>query len=422
MSDLTDRATPVQSRLAVLDALRGLALCGILLMNIVFMAGDRPSPPMPAVMWDPDWTVWFVQSVFFEGTMRGLFTLLFGAGIILMTARDSADTADVYFRRCLMLMVLGLVNVVLLIWPGDILYIYGFSGLFLFVFRKARPRTLLILAGAALLVLSAKGAVDARSYGVEMHEARVLAEARVAGKTLSEAEAETAKKWTDVLERQRTVSPRLQKMREQRTGGWESVTKWSWSFWTEGISTSLLDLLLESGGFILVGMALTRMGAMTGERSLRFYALLALGGYAVGLPMNLWEAITAWNTNFAPDNWTIYSTYQIDRLAMTIGHLGLFMLLWKADALAWISKGLIAIGRMGLTNYLGQSLVAAVVFYGFGVWGHLGWAALWAFCVGVWLIQGLFSVLYLRRFSIGPAEWLLRSVAYGRRLPMRDTA
>ena len=411
---------PARDRVEALDALRGFALCGILLMNIMLMGSSRAGrPAFPAVLGSPDWTVWIAQSVFFEGTMRGLFTLLFGAGMLLMTRREGADTADVYFRRCLLLLVFGLANVLVFLFPGDILFVYGLAGMFLFVFRRLRPRTLLILAGTLLLALAGKAALEARGPALEMREARVLAEAQAAGRTLTEAEAEKAQTWTRVFERRTTESPRLKKAREQRTGDWLSVLTWSWEWWTGVVvATFLIDTVIESVAFMFIGMALFKLGVLTAERAWRVYALMAAGGYALGVSLNVWEVVTDWRNDFGPDNWIIWSTYQLDRLAMTVGHLGLFMLAWKAGALGWIGLGLKAIGRLGLTNYLGQSAIAAVLFYGFGLWDQLGWAQLWGVCLAVWVFQAIFSLLYLRFFAIGPAEWILRSVAYGRRQPL----
>lgn len=419
MTDPVLAPVSAQQRLETLDLLRGFALCGILLMNIMFMGDSRVLPPLPAVSGSPDWTIWFIQSVGIEGTMRGLFTLLFGAGILLLTTRDGAGSADVYFRRCLMLMALGVVDVVVLLFPGDVLFDYGLAGLFLFVFRNARPRTLLIVAGLIVLALSAKSVADLRPPALELRQAHALADARAAGRVLTAEEQEKAGTWTAAVERLTRESPRAKKAREQRTGGWLSVLGWSWGWWTTTMGGYLFDVVAECAAFMLVGMALFKLGVTGGERSWRVYALMAAGGYAIGLPLNIWQAVTWWNSGFAPDVWVIWSTYQIDRLAMTIGHLGLILLLWKAGALAWASGALKAIGRLGLTNYLGQSGLAAVFFYGFSMWDRLSWIGLWGVCAAVWGIQAVFSVLYLRWFAIGPAEWLLRSVAYGRRQPLR---
>jgi uncharacterized protein len=408
-----------RDRLETLDFLRGFALCGILLMNIVPMGRVRYLPTLPAEPGSSDWTIWFVQAVGLEGTMRGLFTLLFGAGILLMTQKDEAGSADVYFRRCLMLMVLGVVNVAIFLWVGDALFFYGLTGMFLFAFRKVRPRNLLIIAGALVLLLTAKAVVDLRPSALESRQAHALADAQAAGAVLTAEEKEKAKAWDAEVNRLQGKSPAAEKARKQRSGPWLSVLDWTWNRWIGFVAGDLFGVIVECAAFMLLGMALFKQGVTTGVRSWRTYTLMAAGGYAVGLPLNVWEAVSQWNTGFAGDAWVFYSTYQLSRLAMTIGHLGLVLLLWKSGTLKWPGIALKAIGRLGLTNYLGQSALAAVFFYGFRMWDRLSGAELWGVCVVVWIIQAVFSLLYLRRFAIGPAEWLLRSVAYGRLQPFR---
>lgn len=409
-----------KDRFGSLDVLRGFALCGILLINITWMGSLNAYPPLPARLGDADWTVWFIQFVGVEGTMRGLFTLLFGAGVVLITRRDTVGSADVYLRRCMMLMAFGLVNVGVLLWPGDVLWMYGVSGLFLFVFRKAPPKTLLALAAAILMALTVKAVVDFRPMALEAHAGRVAAEARAAGHTLSENEAEKADAWTSRLERQGPDSEWSKAQRKARTTGWPNLLKWSWDFWSGlAFAPYAVEVLLDTIAYMMIGMALFRMGVLTGEKSWRVYALMAAGGYAVALPINIWEGVTEWNNGFLPDGWIIWATYQIGRLPMTVGHLGLVLLLWKTNLLGGLAKALGAIGRLALTNYLGQAAIGSILFYGFGLWDRLGWAQLWMVAAGVWAAQAVFSLLYLRFFAFGPAEWLLRAVAYGRRPPLR---
>lgn len=411
-------AEPVAAtnRLEALDLLRGVALCGILLMNIFFMGGVHTGrPAFPAVMSDPDWIVWTVQSLGLEGTMRGLFTLLFGAGMLLMTQREGMETADIYFRRCLMLLAFGMANVLVFLWPADALFIYGVSGAALFVFRKASPRVLMALAVALLLAISVKSGLEDRSRAVELRQGRMAAEALVVGQLVSPEEREKAKAWNERMERRTQLSPRQEKELEQRRGGWMSVLGWSWHTWTSlFLQTFLAELVLESIAFMMVGMALLKLGVLTGERAWRIYAGMAAVGYALGLSFNGWQVWTDWATDSAPDQWLTKVTYQFDRLAMTLGHVGLVLLAWRLHLTGLVGRVLQAMGRLGLTNYLGQSALTSLLFYGFGMFGTLGWAGLWGVCLGVWLIQAVFSQLYLRAFSIGPAEWLLRSVAYGR--------
>jgi len=139
--------TERDERIGMLDATRGIAVLGILLMNITGFG-------LPQSYDDPtNWggyqginlTTWRIAALFFEGTMRGLFTLLFGAGALLFLQRHAARhtgllPADLYFRRTMWLIFFGLVNAYALLWSGDILYYYGVTGLLLFVFRNVAPQ------------------------------------------------------------------------------------------------------------------------------------------------------------------------------------------------------------------------------------------------------------------------------------------
>lgn len=415
MAASTGAPVAAGERMQALDLLRGFALCGILLMNIKFMGGVPGRPLFPAIPTDPDWIVWSVQALAFEGTMRGLFTLLFGAGMLLMMRRPGIEAADIYFRRCLMLLGFGMMNVLVFLWPADALFIYGVSGAAIFVFRNLSWRRLLAIAAVILLVLTLKTGLEDRAKGLELRQGRVAAEAQAAGQALTPAQAEAAQAWTARMQGRTALSPRAEKEIAQRHEGWLGVLKWSWATWTGLFLQQLLaELVLESIAFMMVGMALLKLGVLTGERSWRVYAAMAAGGYAVGLSLNGWQVWTAWATDFAPDVWSIQVTYQIDRLAMTIGHVGLVLLLWKANVWGAVGRALAAMGRLGLTNYLGQSALTSIYFYGFGMVGRHGWAELWCVAAVVWVIQAILSGLYLRVFSIGPAEWLLRGVAYGR--------
>src|SRR5690606_37439662 len=147
--------TPTQkkSRINSLDVIRGIALLGILLMNINGM-GLPFSYSDPSILGHTEglnFYVWVTNEMIFEGTMRGLFTLLFGAGVILLTSRLIKDgagisTADIYYRRMVWLLLFGLFNAWILVWHGDILYPYALFGFFLFPFRNLPVKNLLIIA------------------------------------------------------------------------------------------------------------------------------------------------------------------------------------------------------------------------------------------------------------------------------------
>lgn len=428
----TADAGPVRAdqRYDAMDVLRGFALCGILLMNIIAMGAPwaRNFPPFPASWSDPSWQVWFAENLLFEGTMRGLFTLLFGAAVILITRKGDArgqttSSADVYFRRCLVLLALGLVNFTLLLWPGDILWNYGVAGLFLFVFRHARPWKLVAMALAIMAFLSVGQGLSMKAELPGWRDGLAAHQAQERGETLSEEQTAALASYTA---HQEYLSPTEEDLRpeiEAREGGYLSLVGWSFSQYAEwGLSGWGIFAVMESVGFMFIGMALFRWGVITGERTLRFYLAMMALGYAVGVPINAWEHLTLWQADFSPEAWAPNFTYELSRLPTTLGHLGLIMTLWKANALGFIGTGLRAIGRMALTNYLMQSVIAAVVFFGLGWWDHLTWAELWLMAVAVWVGQAIFSVLWLRAFAMGPMEWGLRAIAYGKRPPFRRTA
>ncbi|MEN5144960.1 DUF418 domain-containing protein [Brevundimonas diminuta] len=414
-------------RLESLDLLRGFALCGILLVNIMLMGGswEQFHPVLPATLANPNWVVWIVQHLFVQGSMRGMFTLLFGAGMLLITlrgedGRGTIQSADVYFRRCMVLLALGIFNATVLLFPGDILYVYGLSGFLLFVFRMARPRTLIAISAAMLLMLTVESAVVGAHQAVEARRGAELAVQVHGGAVLTGDDAEALKAYTRAREAQ-VVSPEvLAEERAARTGGPVSLLKWSVRTWLDYAASSYtITLVIETVAFMLLGMALFKLGVLSGARSLRFYLALAAGGYAVGLAVNGAQALVLWSSQFSSESFATQASYELGRCAMTLGHVGLLLSLWKMNALGFVGRALRNLGRMALTNYLGQSAIAAVLFYGFGLWGRLDWGGLWALAAGIWVFQMIFSTLWLKRFNMGPLEWALRWFAYGRPSPLK---
>ncbi len=170
---------------------------------------------------------------------------------------------------------------------------------------------------------------------------------------------------------------------------------------------------------MLLGMALFKLGVLGGARSLGFYLALAGGGYALGLAVNGAQAVMLWTSQFSSESWAAQTSYELGRCAMTLGHVGLLLSLWKLNALGFVGRALRNLGRMALTNYLAQSAIAGLLFYGLDLWGRLDWWGLWGVAAGIWVFQMVFSALWLRVFSMGPLEWALRWFAYGRPSPLR---
>lgn len=428
MTDATVSApvAPPQ-RLESLDLLRGFALCGILLVNIISMGGiwEAYVPLTAPSMENPDWLAWLVQHVFLQGSMRGLFTLLFGAGMLLITLRGGSDkgtieAADVYFRRCMALLVLGVGNVTILLFPGDILYVYGLAGFFLFAFRAARPRTLILTSVLLIALLTGIQGASAYKRAVEAREGRAVAESQLPVERLNPKQRESLDAYQAAVgARQPTGQARAEQV-ELRTGGPVSLLKWSVHTWVDYAASSYtIILVMECVAFMLLGMALFKLGVLTGTRPLPFYLLMALLGYAVGLTINGAQAASLWRHDFSPELWLTRATYELGRLGVTLGHVGLILSLWKLNALGFIGTGLKAMGRMALSNYLAQSAITSLLFYGLGLWDRFDWWTLWAIAAMIWVVLAVASLLWLRVFAFGPMEWALRLAAYGKVPPIR---
>lgn len=179
---------PTDQRVRLLDMIRGVAVCGILAVNIVVMGtvGATQGRRFPMRL-DADWAAWFGQRLFLEGPMRGLFTVLFGAGMLMMLRRSEGERpivepVDAWARRALALLGLGVAQFLVLMWPGEILWTLGVAAFPLLAFRTARPRTLWIWALIIIACLSAHRAWSTNgyltSYAVALAGERAIAEGR----------------------------------------------------------------------------------------------------------------------------------------------------------------------------------------------------------------------------------------------------
>ncbi|MET4685063.1 DUF418 domain-containing protein [Brevundimonas faecalis] len=428
MTDVAAHSAPVAAgrRLDSLDLLRGFALCGILLVNIISMGGiwEAYVPDSAPSLNNPDWIAWLIQHVFLQGSMRGLFTLLFGAGMLLITLRGGGkgtiESADVYFRRCMILLALGVINVTVLLFPGDILYVYGLSGFFLFAFRAARPRTLILTSVLLIALLTGVQGAGAYKRAMETREGRAVAESHLPPERLQPAQRESLDAYQAAVAARHPSMAAQAEQAAQRTGGPVSLLNWSLHTWIDYAASSYtIILVMECVAFMLLGMALFKLGVLGGGRSLGFYLLLTVGGYLIGCAVNGAQAASLWRHDFSPELWLTRASYEIGRLGVTLGHVGLVLTLWKLDVLGWVGVGLKAMGRMALSSYLAQSAVTSLLFYGLGLWGRFDWWGLWSIAAVIWVVLAIGSLLWLRVFAFGPMEWILRFVAYGRIPPLR---
>ncbi|MFZ9003243.1 MAG: DUF418 domain-containing protein [Robiginitalea sp.] len=432
MTDLTKPLGPVKAkeRIHSLDVLRGVATLGILLMNItgfglVFMAYANPTVQGGAE--GSNLYVWIMNELFFEGTMRALFSMLFGAGMFLMTSRmiswgGGIDVADIYYRRTIWLLIFGLIHAYLLLWAGEILFAYGLYGLLLFPFRKTPPNRLLwgvlglILIGVALHGYRYQGSMKNYKY---FQEAQTFAE----NEELPEDFAAGKKAWEAALAE---AKPDQKSIQEQ----------------TEGMHQGYFDLVLFRAPLnrmvqttfnydynpwdvlpmMLLGIALFKLRVLSGSLRRRKYLLMMLIGYGVGIGINYYETSLILRNDFSvPAYLQAGFTYPFGRIAVAFGHIGLVMLFCKSGILGFLKNSLAAVGRMALTNYVMHSVICAFVFtgIGFSLYGQLERHELYYVVLGIWLFQLITSPIWLKYFRFGPLEWLWRSLTYGKKQRFR---
>ena len=429
-------ARPVEAseRLFAVDALRGFALLGILAMNIVHFGWGEAvydNPTLGGGFAGTDRIVWFFNHLIFSGKMMTIFSMLFGAGLVLMDGRAAARGASirgVYYRRILWLLAIGMLHAYL-IWSGDILVLYAECGLFLYFFRNKSPRTLIVtgLVSLLLFVPVMLGIAAGLDY-MKAVAARVEAKEK-AGETPRRFEMRLRNAWDKYVKEHIEPTPEQQAKDLAKTiaihrGGYVGIVKHRAPQMFFGhIFELLLAVPFFAGGRMLLGMGLMKLGVFSAERSRRFYLWMVGLGYGIGLPLMVFDALQSidhqFSTQYDLHGGIFYNAF--GSVIVALGHVGALMLIIESGALAWLVFRLAAVGRMALTNYLTHSIVCTTLFYGygFGLFGTVNRTGLAAIVLAIWTFQLIVSPIWLRHFRFGPAEWLWRSLTYWRLQPLR---
>lgn len=397
---------PESERIVAIDVLRGFALLGILLVNIQSFSMPDATIFNPTAYGDLTglnrW-VWILTHVFVEQKFMTIFSMLFGAGILLMTRRveeKGLSSVRLHRRRMLVLLAFGLMHAYL-IWSGDVLVWYAMCGLLLYRLRKKDARSLVIWGLAMLAVAS----LLSLFFGWSM---RYWPPDSV--QELTESFQPSSEKIAEDLASYRGNWLREIVYRAPHSLQSQTFVFAIWGFW-------------RAGGLMLIGMGLFKLGVLSARRSARFYALLAAIGALAGIPAIVYGT---W-ANF-DSGWDIrYSFFYGNQynywasVLVSFAWVALVMLVCKRGILAPVTTRLAAVGRTAFTNYLAQSLICTTIFYGFGLglYGRVERKTQVLIVLGVWAVELVVSPLWLRRFRFGPFEWAWRSVTYGKRQPMR---
>ncbi|AGB35996.1 DUF418 domain-containing protein [Natronococcus occultus] len=398
MSD-EDGPTDPSDRIVALDALRGFALLGILIINIRIFAMPEATLANPTAYGDftgSNYWAWFVGHVLAEQKFITLFTILFGGGVVLFT-RNAAQRGDpvtqLYTRRFGWLVAIGLAHAYLL-WYGDILVAYGLCAFGVVLLRDLPARTLAV-AGVGLVAIPSLTEIVS---GLTMDPAAIATTWQPPESALR-AEIETYRGgWVEQL------GHRVPTSLERQSVGFLGYTAW------------------RVAGAMLFGMALFKWGILTNERSSRLYRRLIAVGAVGGLAVILAGVWYIEANDWAPGAALFWRQFNYWGSFLLAGaYLGAVMLYCRWRPAGIETRALAAVGRTAFTNYLLQTVLATLIFYGhgLGLFGQLSRVELLGVVAAIWAIQIFLSVLWLRYFRFGPIEWLWRTLTYRSQQPLR---
>lgn len=444
------------TRLLSVDAIRGIALLGMLLITVWEFGGFTPNQ-QAALQLEQSGSAYYLyalSSMLFEGKMRGLISLVFGVGIMLYMNRQNesslAAAQELYIRRQLWLIVFGVVTAMVLLWPGDILFQLGIAGIFIFPFFRMNKTGLLTCAIIATLFYCGKlywnYADDQRSLasykavlkveekikkdsidghrkdslaGLPADTIKIRDSTRKKNDTLTTLQQRDKAAWEGIAKREKYDSSKAAEKMEKQSirKGYGEV----WTYLVERSKRQEARWLYRTGiadlaSLMLLGMALFAYGFFSSGYAKNRYLLFGLLGIIAGIAFSwlrlelLHEKVFDYEKYINKYSFPANQFFPLERLSLSFGYISLIAWFVRCNILKRLWPVFGAVGRMAFTNYLLQTIICVFFFYGFGAgyFGRLSIFQLCFFALEVWLIQIVFSILWLRFYDYGPAEWLWR--------------
>lgn len=400
-----------------MDALRGFAVMGILLINIMPFGMPDLAFISPAIYGDMDAAnigTWVTTFVLVDGKMRGLFTLLFGASMMLVLERAEANgqsPAGVHYSRLFWLALFGLAHF-FFIWWGDILFLYAGAGAVIYFMRGWEARTLIkwgVISYAIGSILLIVGMTTLLNIEIQASAANASAEALDRYQRMI---ADTGLSDTEVMGQLALY-----------LGSYGDIVAEKFNHRGFLPLQNLILAPFETIPIMMIGMGLYKNRFLLGDRDRAVY--LRWGLWLTGIGMALMLALVG--VAFAKDFQVIWmfnltqAWAAPSRLLMTLGYVALLILLIQNLNGSGLLDRVAAAGRAAFTNYLGTSIICTTIFYGYGLalFGQLSRPALYLVVLGVWALMLLWSKPWLERFNYGPLEWLWRSLARRKLQPLR---
>lgn len=458
------------SRIASLDVIRGIAILGALFVSVWIFGGFSNNQQTGLLLTSKglNYRLFGAVDLLLEGKMRALVAIVFGAGMVLFLSKDNIkgqpSNADLFMRRQFWLMLFGLINAIVFLWTGDMLFHLAVMGILLFPFARMSKRGLLIAAMVTLIIYTGKNywnySDDRRAYhkyvAVTNVEKKIKKDSADIAKRDSIPEAQkkdssaaaqkidslAGKANRDTLTKEQTADKgawegkvngmkydpkkddgEKKAMRSTSYGKlWNHLlpnTQYKEAAWT--YQTGIWDF----GAMILLGMALLKFGFFNARFSRSKYLLIAVAGITIGL-LSGWfrlhnQQLTLQDyAKYIDHHWIPYTFFfPFEMAALATGYISLVLSLMGRDRLNGFWRIFADVGKMALSNYLLQSIACTLFFTGFGMgyFGRLSQAQLYFVVAEISILQIAFSLLWLRNFYYGPAEWLLRCLMYKKWLP-----
>ncbi len=451
-----------------LDTLRGIAILGLLVISIREFGGftNNQQNFFGLGPHGGNYKLAYIISFLFEGKMTALLAMVFGAGMLVFMQKKEYPAPlaapDAYIRHQVWLIIFGVFNAFVLLWPGDILFRFGVMGILLFAFWRMRTRGLLIAAILCTLVYCGK---QYWNYADDRGDHKKYSVVIGLEKKFKQDSTDRAKKDSINIEKytpaQIKLNDSLAKKKDTLTrkqadekGKWEGITKGlkydsaakatenkamrinsytkTWNHLLQRSQTKESWWLYQVGiwemaSLMFLGMFLLGIGFFNHGFSSSKYIITAVITLGIGFAL-AWFRLHYSNLKlFDYGNYIDMQAFPpnqflpIENILFATGYASLFLLLLRIKWLNWLWQAIAALGRLALTSYIIQTILCTFFFYGygFGYFGRLTQLQLYFTAAEIWLVQIVFAIFWLRYYSMGPLEWLWRCMVYRRWLPWK---
>jgi len=390
-------------RIGSLDALRVVALLGILLVNIFSFAQPHYSSPYAyGDLHGANFAVWLFSHTFAYLKFLSIFSMLFGAGVYLFTSRienTGRPSGWLHYRRMMVLIIFGLLHAYFF-WFGDILVHYGICGLLLYPLRKWPPRRLILIGTGIVLIpilagmffISTMNPNDFREFEKDLHPTPTAVAADLA--TFRGG-------WVGQLS-----------TRANEAFEFETTVFGCEYFWREL-------------GLMLIGMALFKLGVFSASLRNAAYLRMIAAAILVGTPLTLYGVYGNYKVGWQSMPMYFRGEFldYVASLFLAFGWVGAVMIACKSLLITKFLGPLKAVGRAAFSNYILQTLICTTLFYGhgFGLYGHISRVGQFGLVLVIWAVQLIVSSLWFRFFRMGPLETLWRSLSYWKLQPLGES-